>query len=199
MRKIESIDKLTNKILPPEKISKTNRMGISFLVIFVVLFAVFTLLALPLSAFFWEGLAEWNAEASSEILLSWGVENTVARNIIGMHVGSSLVFFEVSSLCAGDLEIALLFALILATPGILFWKKLLGAILGTVLLLLINPLRITITLFLTNTSDLETGELYHSIIFRLFLFALLVLYYLVWYRLARRKASAHPKKKKKKA
>jgi len=49
-------------------------------------------------------------------------------------------------------------------------------------LLLLNPLRIALTIWITENSGLETGDAYHSVIFRLFLFVILVLYYFVWYR-----------------
>lgn len=199
MRKITCPTDFANRLLPEDKVSPATRRAIEFLVVFIALFAILTLVILPLTAPFWEFLSDWNADATSGILSFWGVENDVLTNLVAMQVGPDVVIFEVTSLCAGDLEIALLFALILATPGILFWKKLAGAFIGTAILILINPFRIALTLFLTNTSDLETGELYHSIIFRLFLFALLVLYYLVWYRLAAREDKSRPKKKKKKA
>ena len=51
-----------------------------------------------------------------------------------------------------------------------------------------------LTLLLTKDSGMEVGDFYHSIIFRLFLFVLLVLYYFVWYRtFAKRKCRLQEK------
>jgi exosortase/archaeosortase family protein len=154
-----------------------------FLLVFLTSFLVFVLILIPLSSGFWEGLGSFHASASAGVLAIFGVESSVNGNVLTMDVRGEGVDFWISQLCSGDIEVALLVSLLLATLDILLIWRVLGAILGGMMLILLNPLRISITLMITKDSGMYVGEFYHSIIFRLFLFVLLVLYYLAWYRL----------------
>ena len=78
---------------------------------------------------------------------------------------------------------ALLVSLLIASFDVLLIWRVVGSLIGAAFLLLMNPLRITITLLLTKDSGMDVGDFYHNMIFRLFLFVLLVLYYFVWYRI----------------
>jgi len=154
-----------------------------FICMFLASFLIFLYLIIPVSAGLWQGLSVWHAQASQELLSSvFGLESSVSDNVMTMDIDGRETDFAISQLCSGDVEIALLASLLIATFEVLFIWRLLGALIGSALIILMNPLRIAITLAITNGSGMEAGDAYHSIIFRLFLFVLLVLYYFAWYR-----------------
>jgi exosortase/archaeosortase family protein len=158
------------------------RNSLRFLVIFALSFSVFMYFIIPATAGFWDSLGIFHAQATQGILSSFGVPSTVAKNILTMDVSGSPVDFEISRLCSGDIEIALLGALLLASFDVLFVWRAIGILIGSGLLILMNPVRISVTLLITRDSGMDAGDFYHTIIFRLFLFVLLVLYYFAWYR-----------------
>jgi exosortase/archaeosortase family protein len=128
-------------------------------------------------------MGSFHAQAVQGLLGAAGIESQVSGNVLTMQVRGEDVDFVISRLCSGDVEIALLVSLLLASFDVLLVWRLVGALLGAVFLFLMNPLRIALTLLLTKDSGMETGDFYHSIIFRLFLFVLLVLYYFAWYKM----------------
>jgi exosortase/archaeosortase family protein len=133
------------------------------------------------------GLA--HTQAVHGILGLFGVETQVSGNILTMMVQGESVDFAISQLCSGDIEIALLISLLIASLDVLLIWRVIGAFIGAGFLLLMNPIRISITLLVTKDSGLEAGDFYHTIIFRLFLFVLLVVYYFVWYRVFAKRES----------
>lgn len=169
---------------------KSLKNAAKFAVAFCALFLFCLLVAIPATAGFWQGMGAWHANAVSGLLSSvFGIQSRAESNIIFMDVQGQEYGFVVSQLCSGDVEIALLTSLMLATFEVLLIWRAIGAVIGAGVLLLMNPARIAITLAITSGAGLETGELYHSIIFRLFLFVLLVLCYFAWYNAARGRKS----------
>ncbi|MBN2518059.1 MAG: archaeosortase/exosortase family protein [Candidatus Altiarchaeota archaeon] len=160
---------------------KALRNATKFMVIFILLFALSLLVLIPLLSPLWDFLGVFNSHTSHAVLALLGVESSVSGNVITTRVGGQDVGFEISQICSGDIEIALLASLILASFDIAIFWRLLGSLAGALLVLLVNPLRISLTILITARSDLDVGELAHNIIFRLFLFLLLVFYYLLWY------------------
>jgi exosortase/archaeosortase family protein len=153
-----------------------------FTTVFLASFLVFVYGIIPATAGFWQFMGGAHAQAASAILSSFGVQSSVNGNIISMIVGEEETDFAITQLCSGDIEIALLASLLLASIDVLLVWRVLGALLGAGLLLALNPLRIAVTLWITKGSGMEAGDAYHSLIFRLFLFVILVLYYFAWYR-----------------
>jgi exosortase/archaeosortase family protein len=165
----------------------TSRKGLNktarFICLFLAIFLFFTYAVIPLTAQFWADMGVWHAGAVHSLLSSvFGIGSNTSGNVVTMAIQGEQVDFAISQLCSGDIEIALLISLLLASIDVLLIWRVLGAILGSILLLLINPLRIALTLAITRDSGMEAGDFYHSIIFRLFLFVILVLYYFAWYR-----------------
>jgi exosortase/archaeosortase family protein len=156
-----------------------------FVAIFLLSFAVFLYLIIPLAGPFWEGMGLWHANAVSGLLSSWGIETTVSGNVLTMQVIGENVDFAVSEVCSGAVEIALLVSLLIASFDIALGWRIVGSLAGALLLLLMNPIRIAVTMALTKDAGMEAGDFYHGMLFRLFLFVILVLYYFVWYRLAK--------------
>jgi len=183
------------KALKKDVNSKEGLVNASkFVAVFIVTFLVFLYLVIPLTGAFWDGLGIFHAQFVGN-LLSWsGIESQVSGNILTMDVQGQGVDFEISRLCSGDIEIALLVSLLIASLDVLIIWRILGAIIGTITLIILNPLRVFVTLLITKDSGMDVGDFYHSIIFRLFLFVVLVLYYFIWYRAFAKRKSKFQKK-----
>jgi exosortase/archaeosortase family protein len=153
-----------------------------FALVFLVSFLLFLYIIIPLAAGFWEGMGSVHAGLVHGLLSMAGVESSVSGNVLTMEVGGESVDFVISQLCSGDVEIALLASLLIASFDVLLIWRILGALLGAGVLLLLNPVRIAITLLITKEEGIDAGDFYHTLIFRLFLFVILVLYYFAWYR-----------------
>jgi len=167
------------KALKKDVGSKAGLMNaLKFVIVFLLSFLVFLYVIIPATGGFWDGMGFFHAEIVSSIL---GIESN--GNIVTMPVQGNLVDFEISRLCSGDIEIALLISLLIASLDVLLIWRILGSIIGSILLLAMNPLRIVVTLMITRDSGMGVGDFYHSVIFRLFLFVVLVLYYFIWYQL----------------
>jgi exosortase/archaeosortase family protein len=160
-----------------------------FVAVFLLSFLIFLYFIIPATAGFWDGMGVFHAEIVGSLL---GIQTS--GNIVTMPVQGNLVDFEISRLCSGDIEIALLVSLLIASLDVLLIWRILGSLIGSFLLLAMNPLRIVVTLMITRDSGMEAGDFYHSVIFRLFLFVVLVLYYFVWYRLFFKRKSKLQKK-----
>ncbi len=157
--------------------------AILFVLFFLVIFLVFVYVLNPLFSGVWESIAAFHAEGAHKILDFLGEESYANGNILIAPVGGTPIRFVVSQLCSGDVEVAVLAALILATISIpLFWR-LVGAVFGAIVIIALNPFRIALTIYITASVGLEAGDFYHSVIFRLFLFFVLLLYYFIWFRL----------------
>jgi len=165
-----------------------------FVAVFTASFLVFLYAIIPLTSGFWQGTESVHAQATIGLLTAFGIPSSASDNVITLNVRGESTDFVVSQLCSGDIEIALLVSLLIATFDVLLIWRIFGIFIGAGILLLLNPLRIAITLMITRDSGMEAGNLYHSIIFRLFLFVILVLYYFAWYRaFARRGSKAQQK------
>jgi len=159
------------------------RNALYFLLVFAASFILMILVIIPITSPFWSAMGSLHAGAAQWILSEFGIESQTNANVLVMDVQGKETHFLISRLCSGDIETALLISLIIASLDILLVWRILGVLVGTVLLLSINPLRIALTLAITKNSGMATGDLYHNIIFRLFLFVILVLYYFAWYRI----------------
>jgi|GEM_PF-1285836 len=164
---------------------KARHNILRFSAVFLIVFFGLTVLANPFLGPLWDGLGAWHAQAASSVLAVFGSESAVQGNDLSVDVQGEPVHFQVSQLCSGDVEIFLLVALLLASFDIALFWRLAGALAGIATILLVNPLRIAVTIIITQGSGLEAGDVVHSIIFRLFLFLLLVSYYFAWYRLTK--------------
>jgi exosortase/archaeosortase family protein len=179
MKALKNYKKSLKKDLKDKKALKNT---LRFVSVFVLTFLLFLYVIIPATAGFWEGMGAWHAEMVSGLLSSVGIESSVSGNVLTMDVQGQDVDFVISQLCSGDVEIALLISLLVASFDVLLIWRILGSLIGLAFLLLMNPIRIFITLIITKDSGMEAGDFYHSFIFRLFLFVLLVLYYFAWYR-----------------
>jgi exosortase/archaeosortase family protein len=153
-----------------------------FVFVFLVSFLLFYFILIPLTAPVWVGLGEFNAFATHNVLSTMGVPSEVSGNMLTVNVRGEDIDFVISQLCSGDIEIALLVSLLIASLDVLLVWRILGSLIGIGFILLMNPLRIALTIWITTGTDLQIGDFYHNVMFRLFLFILLVFYYFLWYR-----------------
>jgi len=85
---------------------------------------------------------------------------------------------EVSELCSGALELAVLFGIIVASED-RSWRKRVAGLLGALAFVLVfNPIRIAVTLLYADSAWLSAV---HEVGFRVSLVVLIVFYYAVWY------------------
>ena len=88
---------------------------------------------------------------------------------------------QITNLCAGDLEIALITAIILATWDRTLKNRIFGILIAWLFILILNPLRIFFVLLIGYYSSWQWADFTHDILFRLTLFAVIVFYYYIWY------------------
>ena len=137
------------------------------------------LVAVPLYLFFSATkLLHYVAALLSQLFLSGlGKTATIAYNIVpylrlpGLEV-------EISDLCSGGLELALLFGFIYASKDRNVQHRIKGAIVGLVFFVLFNAARIAFTV---NTFGTAWFEPLHEALFRAVLIIGLVSFYAIWY------------------
>jgi len=88
---------------------------------------------------------------------------------------------QINNLCAGDLEIALLTAIILATWDRSWKKRFVGIIGGLIAILVLNPLRIFTVLAAGAVFNWGISEIVHDVLFRVMLLLIIAVYYFIWY------------------
>lgn len=181
--KVKPIKKFWNDLKGDVKSKEGLGNVAEFIGVFSVSFLLFYFVLIPLAAPFWDALGGFNAFATHNVLSTMGVPSEVSGNVLTVNVGGEDIDFVISQLCAGDIEMALLVSLLIASLDVLLIWRILGSITGVGFILLMNPLRIALTLWITVKTDMQVGDFYHGVIFRLFLFLLLVFYYFVWFRI----------------
>ena len=98
------------------------------------------------------------------------------------------VSIEISQLCTGIIELLILVGAIIVSIGIEWKKRLLGALLGGIAVIVFNFLRIFITLVvILGQHPMEMVEFTHNFLFRVFLFITIAGIYCAWFMWAVRK------------
>ncbi|NYZ79643.1 archaeosortase/exosortase family protein, partial [Candidatus Micrarchaeota archaeon] len=111
----------------------------------VSIMAFYTLFWLIISNIDLTPLKSATATAANVLLNAFGVPTALAfTGEPSITVG--LVTAQITNLCAGDLEIALLTAIILSTWDRSWRRRFIGVIGGLITILILNPLRIFIVL-----------------------------------------------------
>jgi exosortase/archaeosortase family protein len=125
-------------------------------------------------------LKTMTANAANALLNAAGVPSNVAFNgEPSIIVGN--VTAQITNLCAGDLEIALLTAIILSTSDRSLRRRLIGVTGGLITILILNPLRIFIVLATGYYSSWQWADFTHDVLFRATLLTVIVAYYFAWY------------------
>jgi len=137
-------------------------------------------------------LKRFTAWTSSGLLELVGIQNTVevynstpfivlANAIAGGIHGSGEVWAAVTDLCVGDLELALLPAIILSTFDRSMKKRVVGVVSGILLIIFINPIRIFLVIWSGSRFGWGIAEFMHSFTFRLTLILVILGFYYLWY------------------
>lgn len=155
---------------------KTGR----FLLFFVLVYLVASLL---LDSFF--PVMAHEAFIASNILAALqatGSSGTVSANetvLIELQNGKSI---EISELCTGRMELLIIVSAIIASLGIDWRKRLLGAAIAAVATVAFNFIRIiSSSLLILGSSDIALIEFTHNILFRVFLFFTIAVLYIAWF------------------
>jgi exosortase/archaeosortase family protein len=151
--------------------------GLKFLIGITAFYTFFWLLISNVNLY---PLKATTASMSSALLNVAGVSN---RLIFGQEplIIVKSVYAKIGNLCAGDIEIALLLAIILATWDRSWRQRLWGCLFGLALIAIANPLRIFIVLAIGYYSSWSWANFTHDFLFRLMLIIIIVVYYFLWY------------------
>jgi exosortase/archaeosortase family protein len=157
---------------------KTGRFLVFFIITYLALSLIVSLIPIITIE---SGIA--NAELG--IVSIFGLQGNVAVQetaLINLGNGATI---QISELCTGIQELLILVSAIIASIGIAWKKRIIGAVLGAVIAVLFNFFRITATiLVIASTKDLGTIEFTHNILFRVFLFATIAVAYIAWFQWA---------------
>ncbi len=156
--------------------------------------AVFTARVLAIAAAVWAFLGitglyplkAFSACAASSLLNSVGVPSSCVLSGEDPVVTAGGLRAEVNDLCAGNVEIAVVVAAVLATPDRSRRNRLAGVLLGLLLVAVVNPVRIWIVLWSAFSHGLGTADLVHDLFFRATLLGTIAGYYYAWYVLGGR-------------
>lgn len=121
-------------------------------------------------------LKNFTAAMSAGLLSLFGNAYSQAALI---HYNSLVV--QVIPLCVGDIEIAVLTGAILSTEDRSVDDRILGVVAAFVFVMLINALRIGVTMLAWEAYGIEAIEFIHSALFRVTLVVAIVGFYGVWY------------------
>ncbi len=121
------------------------------------------------------------ASSSSLLLKVAGVENFFSHDDNGFFIQLESVRARIIELCSAKIEIALLFGIIFASFEKSLKYRLKGFLVGLMVLLAINALRIFATLLFVEGNLLLVSELFHDILFKVSLIASTVFYYSIWH------------------
>jgi len=153
------------------------REGIIFLATFSVSGGIFYLLLQPFEIIL-QTLLSTHVRRGLELLGT----DTIAQSPIRFWAKTHLI--EISSLCAGLLEIILFASAVLATRGVSTRKKIWGIVLGVAALYVFNVLRIIFTVQQIVHTPFSFAELTHDVLFRLILIMGFAAVYWFWLKSA---------------
>ncbi len=119
-------------------------------------------------------------QLSGSLLSIIGVQHSIVYGVEPAIVVGG-VQAQIGNLCAGDIEIALMSAILLATWDRPIKQRLWGIVGGLLVVFITNPIRIATVLGVGYYTDWVWANFTHDVLFRLTLIIIIVLYYFVWY------------------
>jgi len=125
-------------------------------------------------------LKEFNAQIVTFLLNFFGL-NAELQLLTEPTIIISGIRAQINNLCAGDLEIALITSIILATWDRSWKRRAYGILGGLVAILILNPLRIFIVLVAGAVFNWGVSEFVHDFLFRIMLLLIIAVYYYIWY------------------
>lgn len=159
--------------------AKANQIALGAKFIIGII-AFYTLFRLLFSLFDLGPLKAFTATASYWLLKLAGVPAALAFGSDPV-ITVGAVKGVISNLCAGDLEIALVLAVVLSTWDRTWKQRLAGSVSGILLILIANPIRIATVLAAGAWFNWDFSSIVHDILFRLMLILVIVVFYFAWY------------------
>ncbi|MBI3588724.1 exosortase/archaeosortase family protein [Candidatus Micrarchaeota archaeon] len=151
---------------------------------FLALFAAVSLVSYSLLSLTGNFLNEIAAYSGAAVLSAFGASASVSHppgdafpHIEG-SVGGNVFDAQIGGLCSGAVELAVLAGIVLASRDRPLRKRAWGFLLGALVFLFFNPLRIALTLLAVGSWALP---LLHDVLFRVTLVIAIVAYYAVWH------------------
>jgi len=155
---------------------KTGRFLLYFMIAYIALsVAIRSIFSIP-------GIELWTANNVLAGLQLFGQQGIVSLAETALIELDSGIVIEISELCTGLMETLVIVAAILASVGIGWRKRLLGAAIAAVATIALNHVRIIVTsLLILGSADLLLIEFTHNVLFRLFLFISIAVLYIAWF------------------
>lgn len=151
--------------------------GLKFLIGITAFYTLFWLIISSINLY---PLKSVTAQAANSMLNLVGVPTQLVFGIEPTIIVKG-VYAQITNLCAGDIEIALLLAIILSTWDRTWRQRAWGCLFGLLLILVANPLRVFTVLATGYYSNWAWADFTHNILFRLMLIIIIVVYYFLWY------------------
>ncbi|MEK6843208.1 MAG: exosortase/archaeosortase family protein [Candidatus Micrarchaeota archaeon] len=123
------------------------------------------------------------AAYSSKLFLNglFGIDANILQNLDFPIIQTPNLTAIIVDLCSGKLELAILFGIIFASFEKKMDYKIKGFIIGGLLLILFNALRISTIIYFFDSRNIEWSAIFHDLLFRIFLVIIIVTYYAIWY------------------
>jgi len=183
----ESIGKIKNYFKDQEKkiVSNQKKQFTWFVLGFIISYLILSGLAYP----FADSLKESTGRNSESLLNIQGIETKSNGNVQLDNFENAYSFDIVPSgqtifiswLCSGVLEIIILVSAILASFGISWKKKIIGVFAAIIIGYVFNLIRIWATLNIILTQNAQVFEIAHDTLFRIVLFAYIIVVYVLWF------------------
>jgi len=156
-----------------DEIYKTGKFLLGFVVIFLVLTFLFSLIPLV-----WLELI--TAQVSLVLLNLFGIYGSIEiQEPVLLILGDRTI--QISYLCTGVLELIVLTAGIAASFGIKARKRLIGILIAIAFGFVFNQIRIVATILAIYAFSLPIVVLAHDLLFRIFLFIYIAGFYAAWF------------------
>ncbi len=169
---------------------KTGR----FLLYFVLIYLAFSFVLQSVIGL--EAVELWVAGNVLGMLNAFGYAGTVSFEetaLVSLEAGPVI---QISELCTGMMELFIVVGAIIASIGISWRRRLVGAGIAGIATILFNHARIVFTsLLILGTEDMAVISFTHNVLFRLFLFVAVAGLYIAWFYRAASKEMALVKKK----
>ncbi|MFH1390922.1 MAG: exosortase/archaeosortase family protein [Candidatus Diapherotrites archaeon] len=155
---------------------KTGKFLAGIAVLFLLFYFLFSLVPIEWFEFFY-------AFFTLEFLKLIGFSGTIEfQEPVLVYLETFSIPLGFSYLCTGLLELALVWAATLASFGIELKKRIIGSLVGTIVLVAFNFFRIIASVLVIAWFGLDAGNFSHDLLFRVFLFVTIAGFYFIWFK-----------------
>ncbi|MCR4335064.1 MAG: exosortase/archaeosortase family protein [archaeon] len=159
-----------------KELHKTGKFLAGIAVLFILFNFLLSIIPLEWFEFFY-------AFFTLEFLKLFGFNGTIEfQEPVLVYLETFSIPLGFSYLCTGLLELALIWSATLASFGIELKKRIIGSIIGTIILVGFNFFRIISSVLVIAWFGLNAGNFSHDLLFRVFLFVTIAGFYFLWFR-----------------